>query len=424
MRGFIGLLVLATACTGSIGPGGGGGDDDGSGSGPPPTNVGVTVRDGYAPQANIKVIFQNADDSVISEVTTDASGTATAPMPNGGNLTVIRTYPPPTPPAQAMPTEVFTYVGVKAGDNIVVGHEIDTLDTPSAIEVKVPDGANGTVTVTAACGTGQGNPPYVAVSVAGCAPNLEFFVQDGNRDSFIAKAPYGSAVDFSADELAQALTSELSSADIATDTTEIDAEIRIVDGATTLYTSGQKRVDQNPQQVNLPNVTGVDELLVATIQGQNGNEMLGQRVPYMATPTAVDGSAYLIPYVTGNVTYSPTGFSWSEDGSGTADFVIGTLDVTRGPSQPGQTFPENEYVRYVIAPHSGTSLALPLLAGADGIYNPTNKDQITGTHGLGAMTGGYDAARAGAFSVQNIVQNAPMNGTVTLSYSGNPPTLP
>ena len=66
---------------------------------PPPNNrVAVTVADGATPQANVRVLFQAADGSVVTAMT-DATGVAFTDMPAGGNVTVIRTYPVAVPPA-------------------------------------------------------------------------------------------------------------------------------------------------------------------------------------------------------------------------------------------------------------------------------------------------------------------------------------
>jgi len=151
------------------------------------------------------------------------------------------------------------------------------------------------------------------------------------------------------------------------------------------------------------------------IQTNGGNQLIGARQQYAVTPVTVDlATAPLLPYVS-TTTFAPTGVSWAEQGTGTADFVLARLDVT--------PITAPAYTRVIIAPHNGMSLPLPLLQGADATYNPSAADQIAGTHAIGKAVGGYDAARARAFAVTSFAQTAPMNGTVTLSYAGNAPTL-
>ena len=406
--------VLLSACTGSITAGG----DDGPPVMPPPTTVQITVHDGDAPQPNVRVLFQNADGSLIAEVATDATGLATTEM-GGGNITVIRTFPQPVPPAtKQQPPEIYSYIGVKAGDKLELGHDSDDLGTPAAINVNVPVDAQGTVNVVTRCGSGQGNAPTVPLTVTSCPASVMFYVSDGDQSSFFAAAPYSVNVDLSTQILAGSLATTISSSNVTPDITSVNVDLRIMDGDFQLFSAGSQRVDTQPQTVNLPAASGVDELLVTSVSATNGTQMFAKRQPYAVAPVVVDASASLIPYVS-TPTYSPTGVSWVEQGTGDADFVIAVFDVT---TAPGTITPE--YKRAIIAPHVGPALLLPLLTGADAMYNPSAADQIAGTHGLVKATGGYDAARAYAFGVSSLVQGTPMSSTVTLSYAGNsPPTL-
>lgn len=410
-------LVFASACTGSIsGMGGGGGG--GSGMPPPPVDVQITVQDATVPQPGVRVLFQDADGSTITEAMTDANGQATTDMPDGGNLTVIRTFPV-TPPDPPLPDQVVTYVGVKPGDRLVLANPT-TAATPAAINVAVPTGAQGTVTVVTACGSGQGQAPNVPITVAGCPSQLDFYVTDQNNSSFVAKAAYGPSVDLSQDMLLQDLTTTLNATDLQPNTA-VSVEERIMSGTFELYSTNPQRVDQGPQNVNLPDVQGVEAVTVTTSQANNATEMVASRATYAATPMVVDAGANLIPTVS-STTYSPTGVSWLEQGPGDADFVLATLSVTRGGTpQPGAVRP---YTRTIIAPHTGMSLDLPLLVGADAIYNPTVADQISGAQALVKASGGYDGARATALSAADLLDTVSMGNTLTMSYAGNTPPKP
>jgi hypothetical protein len=408
-------LLLASACTGSLsnggGGGGGGGDDDTT---PPPNNtVAVFVADGATPQANVRVLFQGADGSVVTAMT-DATGTASTDMPVGGNVTVIRTYAAAVPPAEQRYPEVLTYVGVKPGDQLHLGHEIDDLGDASAINVKVPLTTQGTVKVVTPCGTGEGTAPNVPISVTGCASQLAFYVSDGNQSSFLAHAAYGSSVDLSTQHLTGSLAMSLSATNL-TDVTSVRAEARLVDGAFTLFSSGTKRVDGGAQTVNMPNLQTGDELVVGTIAtAAGGTQMIASRRPYAVTPTIIDASANRIASIDEDPMVTPTTITWLEGGTGEPDFVIATIDVTRG----GSPLPTDaQYTRTIIAPHAGMSLAIP--PSGDASFDPTADDQLAARLGLVQATGGYDALRGRALSVSNIVTAAPMGGTVTLSYAGN-----
>jgi len=311
---------------------------------------------------------------------------------------------------------------VKAGDRLQLGHLVDTLTPPTAIVVKVPEAAQGTVTVSTPCGSGQGTAPNIAITISGCPADVTFFVEDGNRSSFAAHAAIAPNIDFSTQTLTGTLSTSLSALNVGPDITSVNLEARVMAGSFAMYSSGTKRVDGTPQTVNLPNLQNVEELVVATIDSATGTQMIASRKAYAVTPTSVDASVGLIPYATGVQTEitdtAPAAITWTETGTGTADVVIATLDVQRGGSQIG-----TEYIRTIIAPHSGLSLPIPVLVGANAMYNPTKDDQVATSHGLASGTGGYDAMRATAFTYTNIVELAKMNGAVTLSYTGNAPTF-
>jgi hypothetical protein len=280
----------------------------------------------------------------------------------------------------------------------------------------VPDALQGTINIVTPCGSGQGTAPYVPITVAGCASNLTLYATDGNQSTLFSHAAFGPNVDLSLETPTGSLATTLSSTDLLPGMTTVTAETRILDGTYQLYSSGAKRVDTAPASINMPNLQNVDELVVGTIKATDGTQMVASRKPYAVTPTIIDAGADLLPYVT-TPAYTPTAVTWMETGTGVADFVIATLDVT--PKNGG-----DEYIRIIMAPHDGLTLAVPLMTGADALYNPMTGDQIAGTHELVKATGGYDAARPHAFAVPSVLQNAPMNGSVTLSYAGNtPPTL-
>ncbi|MBP9085652.1 MAG: hypothetical protein KBG15_06010, partial [Kofleriaceae bacterium] len=97
--------------------------------------VKVTVERAGGPAASVPVAFQNADNSVVatSPTSTDATGVASATMNPGGSVTVV--LPALTGPS-ARPTEVFTFIGVKPGDELVVGRRTN-LVSPSPATLKL-----------------------------------------------------------------------------------------------------------------------------------------------------------------------------------------------------------------------------------------------------------------------------------------------
>ncbi len=404
------FILLATACTGTID----GGDPT---TLPPETDVQVVIRDGQSPQPGVLVIFQDAAGALAAEVMTDAGGAAAAELPDGGTLTVIRSYPPiagQDPPR----TEVFSYLGVSPGDRLSLGKTTDDRGTASAVLVKVPEGTAGTVKVVAPCGAGQGEGPLVAITVRGCAPEIGLYVVDGAKQSFFKRTAFSENMDVSLESLVGALTSPISATNVPPDTA-VTVEQRLGSDGFYFYSTGAKRVEAAPANVDLPPVTGVEQLVIASSSSNNRTQVVATRKAYTQDSTIVDASAGLIASVTGLTYKQATGITWVEEGSGAPDAVIASLAVTR----PDPVAGDQQFVRMIIAPHAGASLQVPVLPGSGARYNPAMGDQVAASLGLVKVTGGYDAARPRAFAVPSIVDATPMNGQITLSYAGSPPRL-
>lgn len=407
MYSLFGALTLVSACTGAI-------DSEGGAMPPDSKHVQIVVRDGALPQANVEVIFQNADDTVVADTMTDANGQATAEMPSGGNLTVIRTYPVPAPPKDPTPAEVYTYVGVKPGDRLVLVRPPNDQTPASAINVIVPQDTQGTVKVDTACGSGQGTAPTVPVTIRGCTPDA--FYVSANRASFFAHAPYSENVDVSTMSLHEMLSSTVSATNVTPGTT-VTVEQRVASSGFLLYTSGAKRIDATAANIDMPQLDGVESVVIKQVtDANNRTQAVAVHSPYTAVAPLVDASTGLIASVSAKPTFMPTGITWMEATPGAPDFVINSLSVTRGGTADPAA---NKYVRTTIAPYAGTSLRLPVLPATASLYTPNSKgDQIDVSLGLAKVDGGYDAIRASAFTVANILDSTPMGGQFTLSYAG------
>jgi len=402
---LFGALGLGSACTGMI--------DSGSPLlPPPPTDVQIVVRESALPQPNVEVIFQNSDNTVVADVMTDADGRATAEMPDGGNLTVIRTFPAPTPPATPLPAEAYTYVGVKAGDRLVLVRPTSDQAPTSAINVLVSDTGGGTVTVSTPCGSGQGTAPTVPITIRGCSPDA--FYVTSNQASFFAHVPYSENVDLSAMTLRETLSSTVLATNVAPNTT-VTLEDRVEFNGFLLYSSGAQRVDATAANLDLPQIDSVEQVTVTQVTDASAStQAVAAHGPYTSVAPPVDASFGLIASVTAKPTFSPATITWTEGNTGTPSFVISSLAVTRG----GPATPDNTYVRTIIAPYAGPSLQMPVLPGAAVIYNPAMTDQVDLSLGLVKVAGGYDALRASVFTVANILDATPMSGQLTLSYNG------
>src|SRR5262249_20864479 len=153
--------------------GGGSGSGSGSGSDNPTPDVSITVRDGAMPQAGGRVVVQHAHGTMIADVQTDLLGLAGGVGADGRHVPVIPTHDA----ALQRPTELYTYLGVKKGDQLVFGND-KASGTPTPIAVTVPTGAQGTVDVVTPCGSGGGTAPTVQVDAYGCPANFDVFLKD------------------------------------------------------------------------------------------------------------------------------------------------------------------------------------------------------------------------------------------------------
>ena len=285
----------------------------------------------------------------------------------------------------------------------------------------VPETENNTnYTIKTPCGQGTGTGPLIPLTVRGCSAQLTVYVTDQDNSSFVKTMPYSDLVDVSA----EALRGKLSSQILATNVTpgsQVIAEKRLVMGNFALYSSGEKRVDQTAQNVDLPTLTGIEELqLTRVVDPTNHSHMVSERKPYAQGTTSVDGSIGIIPSIETPI-YSPTGLSWVETGTGGASVTLATLTITRDVGDGVPPGPNDVYIRSIVAPHTGATLRMPMLPGTAAQYNPGATDQIAGALGIAQFTGDYAAARPVVFTAPSLFEVAPLGGRVVMSYTGNTP---
>lgn len=400
----VGIGILGSACLGSIDSGGGGPVDPPKGSG-----VQVVVTDGRAPHAGARVIFQNADDSVAADVITDAGGVATADLPAGGSVSVIRTFLAADPATPQPPDEITTYVGVKPGDRIAAaGSATDALPT-GAVNVLVPKLAAGAVNVMTSCGAGQGQPPAVPISVTACPASVGVYVEDGDRAAFFMRAPYAPNLDVTTGVFANPLSSSITAQNVPAGY-NVAVELRLGADGYYFYRTDPQQVAQTAANVDLPQITGVDQLTITALSGNNRTQVVTTRSAFAAgTPVSVDAAAGLLGTIS-EPTFAPGSITWTEESAGVPDFVIASLGVTRA----GGT----DYTRTVIAPYAGPSLRVPSLGAAGASYDPTTDDQVATALAVVRVTGGYDALRGTAFAGRSLVEATPAGGMLTVSYGG------
>ncbi len=408
-------LLFACACVGSIT----GGDSDPPTQDPPQnppppvTDVKLTVHDGATPVAGVKVLFQAADDSLIADATTDATGTATAKMPAGGNVTAIRSFVPGINGEPAPIDQVTTYVGVKPGDVIdLAGASRDT--TPYLATITVAFDQGQIIGVMTPCGSGYGSAPAIQVELHGCGGETDFYVvnysgdtdDDGNNSGplyLLKHAQLAPTIDFSAETFRGTLSTETTAANPMADA-QVSLQKRLVTGTFTVFDTGA--VPTTTLAADVPELPSAEQIVTAYVSYAGRTQLISSRSAFSPAPATIDIAGGLIPAssspgLAGNM------LSWSQDGTGTADFSIASLVV----SAQDRTF-----VRAIAAPYTGTSLRIPSLPATFDKYNVQATDTPRIAHQLAAVTGGWDAARAHVFSGVDL---APMGGTARVSYAAS-----
>ncbi|MEJ7603070.1 MAG: hypothetical protein WKG01_34605 [Kofleriaceae bacterium] len=388
---LIGLLFLLTvvACTGELT----GGDDvpiD-----PPVVDVTMTVRDQGVPAANIPVVFQAPDGTSIAELMTDGSGTAIAQMPDGGSVSVIREQ------------VVYTYVGVKPQDNLVFGRG-ELLDAAEVnVTVTVPAAAVGNVKITTPCGTGNGAAPTVALTLNGCATELDFLVED-DTGAFLAHAPVAGAVDFSAQTFQPASKTMIGLVAVPIDLEQTAIEKRLDTPAPFYVFSTGAIPTRGTVEATTPTLPTAEQVIVATVSRQKSQLQISSRQPFSAGPSTVDVNAGMIKRTETTTVDPATGLvAWLELGEGAPDLVTAMVTITRG---------DQTITRVLAAPYTVANVAVPVLPPTYAALNMIPGDLATATHALAKVTGGYDAVRGRMFAVGSLINAVPMNGTATVSY--------
>jgi hypothetical protein len=368
---------------------------------PPPSEVHVTVHDQSGPLAGLPVVFLDANDAVAADVVTDAQGTAIATLA-AGSVTVIR--------AAAMgpsPSALYTYVGVKAGDQLELALQTIEPSNPVTVNVTVPatDEVGAPVEVRTPCGSGQGVPPTIAVTLDGCVGETDFYVTELGVDqpaSFLKRAQITDPIDLSGEIYREALTSTYSVTNLPADSS-VSIERRIETNLFhPVFTTGPVAVvPDQPIDVTLPNLPGTEVQTYATVTPLAGTaQIVGSRDPYGSGPAVIDLAGALI-VAPSAPTLAGDAVSWTEQGSGAPDTVLVTL------RNPGVE-------RHVAGPYAGASIRVPHLPAAHDAFNVKAGD--TPTIALAKVSGGFDAVRAHVFAGPL----APMGGKATVAVDASP----
>ncbi len=430
MRKLVGLLVAVAAC----------GDDgvhhladapptaDARVDGAPgidaaPLPVTITVTKDSAPLPNVKVYFQAPDSTEISSTTTDATGVASAFMPNGGFVTALDPFPLPSFLGNHT---LKTFANVKAGDHLVLTGVINATTIGTGVTFNLPADAATPYqyNVYSTCGHSQTyyTPPVsggqlVAASVSfpatlyGCGATTDFLVVtvDSNYKALDFFTATGVAVvdqgtvDLSANVYAPVPQKTFNVLNIATPFTTLYYYLTVatptLSTSTDLYANMPVTTGSASGLIGVPTVPG--SLLVEDLEGST-NYSYHDAYRWGQAPET-DGSykydatnRFLAEFSTYPAFDQPTNaLSWTAGVGSTPDLYAAHFQITRNEDNgSGGTF--SSYIDWrIVGAYSGAAIKPPTLPSDAAIYNPLAADgfnvyDVT----LAKVPGGYDAVRA------------------------------
>jgi hypothetical protein len=407
-------------------PGGGSGSaiDAPSGTGtPPPVTLTVTV-DG-APVPGVHTYFLNPDDSVAATVDTDASGTATAKLPDGGTVTAIDPFVPPVQAVlrafAAAPVignnELRTFAGVKPGDHLVLdrndrAHTVvvrlpQSEPIPNQYQVTTPCGSFSVSPFGNGSGSGSGGSPSSQLTLVGCADKIDIAVAAIVNDTAVSAFVHagadltGGLVDLTDDTYAAATTRTFAYPNAP--------DIQITTAQSLVATTGVfgpfGQISGPEVTIGEPVIAGATGITDVSVQ-LNGTHHLVDAGALAAT-SSTDLTGQLLPDFNGGATYNSTNklVTWLEDTTNqptlhgaTADLSLTRITVNRG---------ERNWQWSVAAPYAPGKVAFPTLPNdlADWMPNFETDDIQVAELISAKLPGGYDAARAHIFDLHDSITN-------------------
>lgn len=412
MRKLVGLGVLLLAACGDDDPvrhlDGGPIDSPVEIDAPAGQPVTLTVTVNGTPQVGVKVYFQGTDSSLISNTLTDATGVASAVMPNGGFVTAVDPYLVPEGGGPSESHDLYTFSGVKPGDHLKLK---DSFTATTQVAVTVPLDGDANVTeylVSTPCdddvyiSDGTGAQPQVTLFLdASCATTTDFIV--ASRDAaheivhwfYVPNQAVAATLDLTGTYAAPtAKTYTYTNAD-AIGFVQIEQQFVSARGA--VIDLGGTAIGKGPPYsgvIQTPNFADAIDVVMGMAPG--GPETVHQFVdwgPFSATYTT-DVGARILPDLSGaTIDTTAHALTWTENGgAATPDFALAYV----GASRTGFGFGWQ-----IVAPHTSASIAFPTLPTDIGDFTIAETDSsfIEGTV-LGKVPGGYDAIRADLFSTQ------------------------
>lgn len=362
----------------------------------PPAVVTVAVFDLAAPVAAVPVYFLDGAGALIATRDTDAAGLATAEMPTGGSVTAVI-------PSGGFAPRLATALGVLPGDT--VGIRAPGGGTDMTLELTFPaHGSDGHFRIRSGCGNSDifveaGSTVTTTVQLWGCRDRTDFVISADNGDG-------GPVATFIAGDVAvsdgAAITvtgSYQDDVDVDTTFTNLPGGVGAIEIQRWILTTPFV-LDGSWNTVDVVAGTGTTALsmpvftvpsrgaLVATGRVY-GNGSVSEVHDRALGDYTLDTTGVFLPAFTQNADFDVTSrtLDWAEAATGaTPDLTAARIEISRSSLKASWDW-------YVLAPHDGTSLQLPLLPGDAAEWNPIASDgSFVIDHFTMKFPGGYRAA--------------------------------
>ena len=381
-----------------------------------PVTVRVLSQQSGAPISGQLVAFLNADNSVVLETTTAVDGTATATMVAGGSVTVEVI---PSNGAALKPV-LSTLFDVSPGDElVVVGPQAAATSISVTVNVTPVDNATQYFLVSS-CGNGKTSSATSSFNLqlfGSCATaDLFFAAYDASNTlidtMFAAAQPLadGATLDLTSNSFDAPIAATISVDNIPTAATSEAATVAVLDGA---FLVQQDQLGANTLTLDGTSASGMwpiaddvtgDMLINATWQDSVSGEAQTLRTRVAQTAAlSVDFGAVAIPVVAtaGVFDLASSTVSWTESGAGSADASSVQLSVSQAAALfdivPAPT--TRLFTWRLVAPHTGTTMTLPVLPTSLASFNPTAAETVSVTIvAIANAPHGYDKVLASAFS--------------------------
>lgn len=393
--------LLATACDSSSAPesppDASSPDDAASGS----VTLHVWDRSG-APAVGRAVAFLAPDGTPVAELVTDATGTVFASLPDGGSVTVAAE----AVKASSGRPNMYTYLGVKNGDELTVGAPKRVPPMPRETLVRLPSGvAPGAENFHfhSSCNLNAGNTTNersVTMDVRADCTMADFYVEalDGGYEPIAATYAPDQAIAGTIDigtSFAPLVTSTLTLENVP-ELTEVTPALDLVVGSfyPVVTNNFAVRVTDGIATKTSRHARIPDASLEMRVRLGDLGERLVVRRAQAPVDTTIDLATANLPEVTEPGTYhAPSTVVWSEAG-GAVDVATVTLRVREGTTR--------DFDWIIVGPHAGASLQVPSLSGALAPFAITPSAEVTVLFtGIGAFPGGYDRVRPLVFRGDN-----------------------